>query len=71
MEKNIEKVFGERVRQFRKRLNISQEELSFRANLHKNYVCDVECGRRNVSLKAIKQFAIGLGISVSELMDID
>jgi transcriptional regulator with XRE-family HTH domain len=66
---NIEKKFGEKVRALRKQLNISQEELSFRSGLHKNYVSDVECGRRNVSLKAIAQFAEGLEISIKELMD--
>jgi len=66
----IEKRFGDRVRELRKKLNISQEELAFRANLHKNYVSDVECGRRNVSLKAIEQFANGLDVPLKELLDI-
>ena len=67
---NIEKKFGEKVRSLRKQINISQEELAFRAGLHKNYVSDVECGRRNVSLKAIEQFAEGLDVSLKELMDL-
>jgi transcriptional regulator with XRE-family HTH domain len=67
---NIEKKFGEKVRTLRKQINISQEELAFRAGLHKNYVSDVECGRRNVSLKAIEQFAEGLDVSLKELMDL-
>lgn len=67
---NIEKKFGEKVRALRKQLNISQEELSFRSGLHKNYVSDVECGRRNVSLRAIEQFAEGLEVSIKELMDL-
>ena len=66
----IEKRFGERVKELRKSLNISQEELAFRAGLHKNYVSDVECGRRNVSLRAIEQFAFGLGVSLKELMNL-
>ncbi|MBQ9730625.1 MAG: helix-turn-helix transcriptional regulator [Bacilli bacterium] len=67
---NIEKKFGERVKELRKSLNISQEELAFRAGLHKNYVSDVECGRRNVSLRAIEQFAFGLGVSLKDLMNL-
>ena len=67
---NIEKKFGEKVRTLRKQINISQEELAFRAGLHKNYVSDVECGRRNVSLRAIEQFAEGLEVSLKELMDL-
>ena len=67
MKKTIEEQFGERVRQFRKILGISQEELAFRSDLHRNYISDVECGRRNVSLKAIEKIAIGLNIPIDAL----
>ena len=48
---------------------ISQEELGFRCHLSKNYISDVERGTRNVSLKAIDQFARGLGITLKELFN--
>ena len=67
MKQTIEEQFGERVRQFRKILGISQEELAFRADLHRNYISDVECGRRNVSLKAIEKIANGLDIPIDAL----
>lgn len=59
--------FGERVRKLRQLLQITQEELAFRSNLHRNYVCDVELGKRNISLKAIYQIANGLGVPVDTL----
>lgn len=67
---NIEKAatsFGTRVHYLRKMLEITQEELSFRSNLHRNYLSDVENGKRNVSLKAIYQIANGLGVTVDTL----
>jgi len=63
----IEERFGMRVRELRMRQGISQEELAWRCGLSKNYVSDVERGRRNVSLKAIEKFARGLRIPVYEL----
>ena len=63
----IEKKFGERVRYLRKLKNMTQEELAFTSSLHKNYICDIECGRRNVSLKAIEKIALGLDIGIEAL----
>lgn len=61
--------FGMRIKELRVQQGISQEELGFRCHLSKNYISDVERGTRNVSLKAIDQFAKGLGITLKELFD--
>lgn len=66
-ELSIEVRFGQKVRKLREKKKISQEELSFRCGLHRNYVSDVERGRRNVSLRAIEQFAKGLDVNVTDL----
>lgn len=50
-----QKKFGENMRKRRLIMDISQEELSFRAGLHRNYISDVERGTRNVSLKLWKR----------------
>ena len=63
----IEIRFGQKVKQRRMELDISQEELGFRCGLSKNYISDVERGRRNVSLKAIEKFAKGLDIEIWKL----
>ena len=63
----IETRFGQKVKQRRMELDISQEELGFRCGLSKNYISDVERGRRNVSLKAIEKFAKGLDIEIWKL----
>ncbi|HMP81888.1 MAG TPA: response regulator [Verrucomicrobiota bacterium] len=64
---DVKKDFGSLVRQRRIKLGISQEELAERANLHRTYVCDVERGARNVSLKSIERLAAALDVSLSGL----
>jgi transcriptional regulator with XRE-family HTH domain len=59
--------FGERVKTLRLLLNISQEELAFRCGLHKNYISDIERGRRNISLLSIAKMANGLSVSIDTL----
>ena len=68
MEKSItiEERFGMRIRELRNLQHMSQEELAFRCQLSKNYVSDVERGRRNVSLNAIEKFAHGLNVNLVE-----
>ncbi|WP_028042890.1 helix-turn-helix domain-containing protein [Candidatus Stoquefichus massiliensis] len=61
---DINMKFGRRIKELRLIQNISQEELGFRCQLSKNYVSDVERGTRNVSLKAIEKFALGLKVPV-------
>lgn len=67
MENDVRKKIGERIRHFRMKKGISQEELSFQSDLHRTYISDIERGVRNVSIVNIKKIATALGISVSEL----
>lgn len=64
----LKQVFGSNMRRQRLNLNISQEELSFRAGLHRNYISDVERGTRNVSIISMEKIANGLGVDVYELL---
>ena len=59
--------FGERVRSLRKLANLSIEELAFRSNINRNYLSDVERGKRNLSLKAIDKIAKGLNVPIYAL----
>lgn len=64
---NVNTKFGNRIKELRLKQEISQEELGFRCQLSKNYVSDVERGTRNVSLKVIEKFSVGLRVPMSEL----
>jgi transcriptional regulator with XRE-family HTH domain len=58
---------GQNIRQMRRNLKISQEELAFRCGLHRTYLSDIERGARNLSLISLLMVARGLGSTVSEL----
>jgi len=62
---NIKKRFGLAVKQRRQELSISQEELSFRAQLHRTYISDIERGVRNPSLENIAKIAKALETNIS------
>jgi transcriptional regulator with XRE-family HTH domain len=69
MSDSIEKSFGIRVRELRNRAGLSQEELAFRAGIHRNYLGGIERGERNPGLKNIRAIADALNISLKELFD--
>jgi transcriptional regulator with XRE-family HTH domain len=65
--KNVKEQFGERVRELRRAKGLSQEDLSFKAGMHRTYLGGIERGERNPSLMNITAIAEALEITVSEL----
>lgn len=59
--------FGKRIKEIRLIKGISQEELSFRANLHRTYISSIELGKRNISLVNIEKLAKALDIKLIDL----
>jgi transcriptional regulator with XRE-family HTH domain len=68
--KTVRQIFGEKVRELRKAKGWSQEELAFRASLHRNYLGGIERGERNPALDNICAIAKALGVDPSELLRI-
>lgn len=64
---DIKQRFGKAVRRRRRELDLSQEELAERADLHRTYVSDIERGDRNPSLENVEKLAKALDLKVSEL----
>lgn len=60
--------FGKACREYREKMNISQEKFALSIGMDRTYYSSVEAGKRNVSIQNIKKIADGLGISISELM---
>lgn len=58
---------GMRIKYLRGERKWSQEDLALEANVNKNYICDLENGRRNPSLEILERIAIAFGMSLSEL----
>jgi DNA-binding XRE family transcriptional regulator len=62
------KVLGENIRTHRRNLKWSQEKLAEKADLHHNYIGDIERGEENVSVDALKRITTALKIRLSDLM---
>ena len=60
--------FGRRIPRLRLERKLSQEELAFRADLHRTYVSSVERAERNVSLINIYRLAEALEIPANDLL---
>jgi transcriptional regulator with XRE-family HTH domain len=65
---NPEELFGQEVRQLRRKLGLSQETLAEECGLHRTYIGSVERGERNVSLLNIVRIARALGVPPSWLL---
>ena len=59
--------FGERVRSFRKERGLSQEQLAFRANLHRTYIGMIERAEKNITLVNIEKIAKALDVDIKAL----
>jgi transcriptional regulator with XRE-family HTH domain len=64
---NIKERFGKAIRRRRRELDLSQEELAERAELHRTYISDIERGDRNPSLENIEKLAKALEISIADI----
>jgi transcriptional regulator with XRE-family HTH domain len=60
--------FGAAVRELRACRQLSQEELGFRARLHRNYVGALERGEINPTFKTLRALAVGLDVELSSLI---
>lgn len=65
----LRREFGQKVREIRKSMGLSQEELEFKANIHRTYIGAIERGEQNVSLDNIGRLAKTLKIKMSELFN--
>ncbi len=65
---NIREILGKNVKNYRRKLNLSQEKFAELCGLHRTYVSDIECFRRNVSIDNIKNIADSLQIDAYKLL---
>lgn len=61
--------FGLRVKELRKSLGITQEELAERAEVSKDYIGLIERGLRSPSLTTIAKLAESLGVTIAQLFN--
>jgi transcriptional regulator with XRE-family HTH domain len=60
--------FGDIIREKRKEKKMSQEDLAFKADLHRTYIGMLERAEKNITLENINKLAKALDLSISELL---
>ena len=66
---DIKDKIGQRIKQLRKEIGLSQESLANEAEVDRTYVTDVENGRRNVSVEILERIIKALNVSFSLFFD--
>ncbi len=67
--KRLRSAFGNVIREHRIKSQLTQEQLSFRAKLHRTYIGDLERGLKSPTLDVIDALASALGIKPGALVD--
>lgn len=63
---NIKDKVGQRIKELRNELGLSQEALANKAGVDRTYVTDVENGRRNISVELLEKLIKALEVSFQE-----
>lgn len=62
-------LLGLRIKRIRTELGLSQEELAYRCGMHASHIGFLERGQRNPTLDTLERVALGLNITLSEMLD--
>lgn len=68
-KENILIKFGERVRELRKEKGFSQEQLAFKADLHRTYIGMIERAEKNITIVNVAKIADALEVKINELFN--
>lgn len=66
---NLQRVFGQNVRKYRKRLNFTQAQLSELIDISPSFVGYIEAGKSYPSFKTIELLAIALKVNPGKLFE--
>lgn len=58
---------GEAIRRFRTEVELSQETLGLRAEIHPTWISHIESGRINPTWGSVRRIAVGLGVELRAL----
>lgn len=61
--------FGVRLRELRRAKNMTQLRMAVDFGIDRSFISDVERGRKSISLPMLEVIALGLDVSLSDLLD--
>lgn len=67
-KKSLVDRFPQVLRELRLEKGLSQEELAYRADLHRTYISQIERGLKSPSLRALEKIADALGVALSSVV---
>ena len=62
------RVVGETIRSYRRKVGLTQEKLAEKAELHHNFIGEVERGNMEASLTSLLKISKALGVRVRDLV---
>ena len=66
---NITKMIGDRLRTYRNRVGLNQEELAEKAGVHPTYIGQLERGEKNATLESVEKVARALNLPFEVLFE--
>ena len=66
--RDVSSRFGQRLRQMRRERNLTQLRMATSFGIDRSYISDVERGRKSISLPMLEVVALGLRVSLSDLL---
>lgn len=65
---NVSQRFGVKLRSLRASRNMTQQTMARRFGIDRSFISDLERGRKSISLVTLEVLALGMGVSISELL---
>ena len=69
LPRDVSSRFGLRLREFRRSRNMTQLRMAVDFGIDRSFISDVERGRKSASLQTLEILALGLNVSLSDLLD--
>ena len=69
MDKNLLEKLAKRIKELRKIKGFTQDELSFRANIARSTLGNIETAQNDVALSKVNQIAKAFDISLSDFLN--
>ena len=66
---DIAKIIGQRIRNYRTCLGLSQEKLAELSGCHYTYIGQIERGEKNATIESIEKISAALNVSLSKLFE--
>ena len=67
-QETVFRLLGTTIRELRKQQRLKQSDLALRTGLARNYISQVELGRRNITVLNLLRLAVALGVPPSSLL---